>query len=267
MNLTVLLSLLLTSCLPLALFAEGGSTGDDPFGAYERSFDNELSAILKNGQSPVRQVLQETKVDEKIAISDGKEAEISTFAKRFWGGREDQLVAALDRLERLRPTLEPILDSEGVPRQFLAVALIESGAQPTAMSLRQARGLWQFVPSTAREYGLSVSREKDERTSVEASTRAAAQYLRDLYKRFGNWPLALAAYNAGEGSVGAALATAGVSTFWQLSAAGLLPPETRNYVPAVLAAIHLLRPEQPQIAIHHESRPLHWVYALSREVN
>ena len=268
MNLTVLLSLLLTSCLPLALFAEGGSTGDDPFGAYERSFDNELSAILERGQSPVRQVVQErTRVDENIVISNGNQTEINTFAKRFWGGREDQLVAALDRLERLRPTLEPILDSEGIPRQFLAVALIESGAQPTAMSPRQARGLWQLVPSTAREYGLSVSQEKDERTSVEASTRAAAQYLRDLHKRFGNWPLALAAYNAGEGSVGTALATAGVSTFWQLSAAALLPQETRNYVPAVLAAIHLLSPEQPQIAIHHESRPLHWVYALSREVN
>ena len=255
-----------TICFPFALWAEGGSVADDPFGAYERSFDIALSAILEDGQSPVRQVVQETtKVDEKIANSDGSETEISTFAKQFWGGRENQLVAALDRLERLRPTLEPILDSEGIPRQFLAVALIESGAQPMAASPRQARGLWQFIPETARQYGLLVSQGRDERTYIEASTRAAARYLRDLHTRFGDWPLALAAYNAGERSVEAALARGKATTFWQLRGEGLLPQETRNYVPAVLAAVQLLggEPNLNPVPIHAEPQLPHWVDALA----
>lgn len=212
-------------------------------------------------------VHESTASDQKTTTSDSKGAEIRTFAQRFWGGREDQLVAAIDRLQKLRPTLEPILETEGVPRQLVAVVLIESGAQPLAVSPRQARGLWQFVPGTARQYGLSVSEAKDERIYAEAATKAAARYLRDLHSHFGDWPLALAAYNAGEASVEGALAKGTAKTFWQLSTAGLLPQETRNYVPAVLAAMQLLGSEQPAIAIDNESQHIRWVYASSGLVN
>lgn len=157
--------------------------------------------------------------------------------------------------------------TEGVPRQLVAVVPIESGAQPLVVSPRQARGLWQFIPETARQYGLSVNERRDERIYIEAGTRAAARYLRDLHNRFGDWPLALAAYNAGEASVEGALAKRTGSTFWQLSSAGLLPQETRNYVPAVLAAIRLLGSDQPAIAIDSESQHVHWLYASSGVVN
>ncbi|MCL4489279.1 MAG: lytic transglycosylase domain-containing protein [Chloroflexi bacterium] len=162
------------------------------------------------------------------------------FANRYWQGREDNLKQAVARLEAIRPALEQILDSEGVPKSLVAVVLVESAAQPFALSPKEARGLWQFVPATARQYGLKVAPENDERVHLEHATHAAARYLRDLYTEFGDWQLALAAYNAGEQTVAKALARSGVRTFAGLSASRSLPPETRNYVPAVMAAMRLL---------------------------
>jgi len=140
----------------------------------------------------------------------------------------------------MRPALEGILESEGVPKELIAVVLIESAAQSYALSPRQARGLWQFIPGTARQYGLHVSPDRDERVEMERATRAAARYLRDLYRRFEDWPLALAAYNAGQYAVEKAIQQSRATSFWQLSAGGRLPEETRKYVPAVLAAMRLL---------------------------
>jgi membrane-bound lytic murein transglycosylase D len=135
--------------------------------------------------------------------------------------------------------MEPILREEGVPPEFSAVVLIESAGQLNAISRRDARGLWQFIPATARRYGLKVSETSDERLNVEKSTRAAARYLRDLYQRFGDWPLALAAYNSGENAVQKAIARGGSNDFEELSRRKLLPAETRVYVPAILAAFDL----------------------------
>jgi membrane-bound lytic murein transglycosylase D len=162
----------------------------------------------------------------------------------------------MSRLERYRPTLESILEREGVPKSLIAVVLVESGAQPLALSAKQARGLWQFIPATARQYGLTVNSDNDERIHVEQSTRAAARYLRDLYQEFADWPLALAAYNAGPEAVQRALQRGHATTYSQISAARLLPEETRHYVPAVLSAMELLGTErlvEPQIAINQQS--------------
>ena len=261
-------TLLLTTCLPLALLAAGGgSPSSDPFDAYQRTVENQLSAILEHDQAPPREVIHESAtVDQKMVAND-KEIEIRTFAQRFWGGHEAQFAEALARLQRLRPALEPILETEGVPKQFVAVVLIESAAEPLAMSPRQARGLWQFIPETARQYGLTVGLARDERIYVEAETRAAARYLRDLHTRFGDWPLALAAYNAGEAAVESALAKGRASTFWQLSSAGLLPSETRSYVPAVLAAMQLLGTAQPATPVEGKALRTDWVYASAGAVN
>jgi hypothetical protein len=131
--------------------------------------------------------------------------------------------------------LGSILREEGLPETFLGVARVESGFNPLALSPKNARGLWQFIPETARRYGLRVDARQDERTDPEKSTRAAARYLKDLYAMFGDWKLALAGYNAGEERVQWARSAAGTSNFEKLSR--LLRAETRNYVPAVLAAI------------------------------
>ncbi len=147
---------------------------------------------------------------------------------------------AVARLQRIRPFVEPVLRSEGVPAELAAVILVESGARPFAQSPKQARGLWQFIPATAERYGLTVSPELDERVHLDHSTRAAARYLRDLFRQFGDWRLALAAYNAGEGAVSRAIEKARTTDFSVISAKRLLPAETRAYVPAVLRAIQQL---------------------------
>ena len=132
-------------------------------------------------------------------------------------------------------TLGRILVEERVPIELLAVALVESGFNPQALSPKGARGIWQLMPATAARYGLTVEPLNDHRTHPEHSTRAAARYLRDLYQQFGDWKLALAAYNWGEGKVQRVIAKTGLRNFDELARRGLLPLETRNYVPAVLA--------------------------------
>ncbi len=133
-------------------------------------------------------------------------------------------------------TLARILVKERVPVELLAVALVESGFNPQALSHKGARGLWQLMPATAVRYGLTVEPLNDHRTHPEHSTRAAARYLRDLYQQFGDWKLALAAYNWGEGKIQRVIDKTGLRDFEELARRGLLPLETRNYVPAVLAA-------------------------------
>lgn len=142
----------------------------------------------------------------------------------------------LARYSEYRDTLGRILVEEKVPAELLAVALIESGFNPLALSPKGARGIWQFMPATAARYGLAVQPANDHRTHPEHSTRAAARYLRDLYQQFGDWKLALAAYNAGEARVQQIIDRTGIHDFDEMARRGLLPLETRNYVPAVLAA-------------------------------
>jgi peptidoglycan lytic transglycosylase D len=113
--------------------------------------------------------------------------------------------------------------------------MVESGFNPLALSPKGARGIWQFMPATAQRYGLPIGPMNDYRTHPEHSTRAAARYLRDLYRQFGDWKLALAAYNWGEDKVQRVIDRTGVRDFDEMSWRGLLPAETRNYVPAVLA--------------------------------
>jgi hypothetical protein len=148
-----------------------------------------------------------------------------------------KLQGAIDRVNQLRSTLEPVLSSEGVPAELSAVVLVESGGIAAALSPKGARGVWQLMPDTARRYGLVIDGAHDDRTDVIKSTHAAARYLRDLYTKFGDWSLAMAAYNAGEDAVERALDRASSRDFNAIARAGMLPQETRNYVPAVLNAI------------------------------
>ena len=141
----------------------------------------------------------------------------------------------LARYSAYRDTLGRILVEEKVPPELLAVALVESGFNPLALSPKGARGIWQFMPATATRYGLTVQPANDHRTHPEHSTRAAARYLRDLYRQFGDWKLALAAYNAGETRVQQIMDRTGIRDFDEMARRGLLPLETRNYVPSVLA--------------------------------
>jgi hypothetical protein len=150
--------------------------------------------------------------------------------------------AAAMRLNLLRPAVEPILRSHGVPADLAAVILVESGGRAMALSPKGARGLWQLMPDTARRYGLRVNEIQDDRLDLFKATDAAARYLHDLYAQFGDWKLALAAYNTGEANVGSAILRAHTQDFDRLTSLRMLPLETMNYVPRVLAAATFIGP-------------------------
>jgi LysM repeat protein len=128
-----------------------------------------------------------------------------------------------------------IFKEEGVPENVAWLGQVESAWKPSAMSHMAASGLWQFIPGTGARYGLRRTAYVDERNSFDEATRASARYLKFLYNRYGNWELAIAGYNCGEGNVDKAIRRAGVANFW--AAYPYLPRETRNYVPNILATI------------------------------
>lgn len=136
----------------------------------------------------------------------------------------------------LVPSLKAIFREEGVPEQLVWLAEVESSLNPKARSPVGAVGLFQFMPATAKRFGMKTS-PVDQRTNPEQSARAAARYLRTLHKQFNSWPLAFAAYNAGEGRVGRLLKDRSDKTFESI--ADSLPMETQMYVPKVLAMISL----------------------------
>jgi len=141
----------------------------------------------------------------------------------------------LRRAGRYRPMIERALDEEGLPHDLIYLAQAESAFQPTAVSHAQAVGLWQFIAGRAHEYGLQRTWWVDERQDPEKATRAAAHHLHDLYNMFGDWYLAMAAYNSGPGNVQKAIERTGYADFWELYKRNVLPKETRNYVPIILA--------------------------------
>jgi len=145
------------------------------------------------------------------------------------------LIAGLRRAGRYRPLIQRILDEEGVPQELIYLAQIESGFLPRARSYKQAVGMWQFVQFRGREYGLNQSPSTDDRLDPEKATRAAARHLHDLYALFGDWYLAMAAYNCGPGCVERAVERTGFADFWELRNRRVLPRDTDNYVPLILA--------------------------------
>jgi membrane-bound lytic murein transglycosylase D len=128
-----------------------------------------------------------------------------------------------------------VLKEEGVPQDLIYLAQAESAFQPQALSRAGARGIWQFVPWRGNEYGLKRTWWVDERQDPEKATRAAAQHLRDLYGLFGDWYLAMAAYNCGPGNVQKGIERTGYADFWELYRRNVLPRETKNYVPIIVA--------------------------------
>jgi membrane-bound lytic murein transglycosylase D len=141
----------------------------------------------------------------------------------------------LRRAGRYRPMIERVLREEGLPSDLMYMAQAESAFQPQALSREGARGLWQFMSFRGKEYGLEHSWWVDDRQDPEKATRAAAHHLRDLYKMFGDWYLAMAAYDSGPGTVQHAVEHTGYADFWQLYKMNALPKETRNYVPIIVA--------------------------------
>lgn len=141
----------------------------------------------------------------------------------------------LGRAARYRTMIRSVLRQEGVPADLIYLAQAESAFLPDAVSRAGARGIWQFMPFRGEEYDLDRSYWIDERSDPEKATRAAAQHLRDLYGMFGDWYLAMAAYNSGPLNVSRAIERTGYADFWKLEQLRALPKQTENYVPIIIA--------------------------------
>ncbi|MBI4909648.1 MAG: transglycosylase SLT domain-containing protein [Acidobacteria bacterium] len=182
-----------------------------------------------------------TKVKDQVAATASQlpleeNDEVLRYINFFSSERGKRtLIAGLKRAGKYKDMIRRILNEEGVPQEMIYLAQAESGFYPRAVSYRAAVGMWQFVQFRGREYGLNQTPWSDDRLDPEKATRAAARHLRDLYQQFGDWYLAMAAYNCGPGCVTKAVQRTGYADFWQLRSRNALPRETTNYVPLIVA--------------------------------
>src|SRR3954464_7956542 len=175
--------------------------------------------------------LANTHSDLPLVMNDTVAGYINFYSSRGRGTLERALV----RAGKYREMIEKTFREEGVPQDLIYLAQAESGFQPLALSRTGARGIWQFMAGRASEYGMNRNWWLDDRQDPAKATRAAARHLKDLYTQFGDWYLAMAAYNCGPGNVQAAVRRTGYADFWQLYKRDVLPRETKNYVPIILA--------------------------------
>ena len=183
--------------------------------------------------------IQDANTDSPLGISyksnekalNAIEKNITLFTERL----KERFSIWLERSARYIDTMKGVLKDRGVPEDLVFLPIVESGFNLNAYSPARAVGPWQFIASTAKRYGLVIDWWRDERKDPVKATRAAADYLADLYGMFGSWKLALAAYNAGEGRIGRAIKSANTTDFWHLRTAQKIPKETQEYVPRYIA--------------------------------
>ncbi|MBS1812904.1 MAG: transglycosylase SLT domain-containing protein [Acidobacteria bacterium] len=181
----------------------------------------------------------------KIDFGFRPNALVQSWINYYQGRGRTTMERGLQRSGRYMSMARRIFKEEGVPQDLAWLGQVESAWSPNARSWAAAVGLWQFIPGTAARFGLRQDFYIDERSSFEKATRASARYLKFLANRYaGNWELAMAAYNSGEGNVDRAIARSGYADFWEIYQRGLLPNETRNYVPNILATIIIAKNPQ-----------------------
>lgn len=181
------------------------------------------------------QYIQYAVANKSLGFSFQVHPMIQQYINYYRGRGQKTMEVGLYRSGMFMLMARRIFKEEGVPENVAWLGQVESAWKPSAMSHMAASGLWQFIPGTGARYGLQRTAYVDERNSFDEATRASARYLKFLYNRYGNWELAIAGYNCGEGNVDKAIRRAGVANFW--AAYQYLPKETRNYVPNILATI------------------------------
>jgi membrane-bound lytic murein transglycosylase D len=186
---------------------------------------------VEKAKTEVASATSETAFDIPIVVNDAVLKAVAFYQFRT----PMAFAAALKRKGRYLDLMRGILKEEGVPQDLVYVAMVESAFKYQAHSRAAAHGFWQFIAGTGKRYGLKRNRSLDERSDPVKSTRAAAAYFRDLYEMFGDWHLAMAAYDAGEGRILKSLQLTGARDFWELAAGSSLRRETRDYVPFVIA--------------------------------
>ncbi len=167
--------------------------------------------------------------------------QVQYYLDFFTGKHRDHFAIWLSRSGRYLPMIQEQLHAAGLPEDLVYLAMIESGFNERAYSRAKAVGVWQFIQSTGRNYGLEINTYVDERRDPVKSTRAAVSYLNDLYNEFDSWYLAVAAYNAGEGKIRRAINKYNTVDFWEIAQGRYLKLETKRYVPKLIAAIMIAK--------------------------
>lgn len=193
---------------------------------------NEITPAADAGiKAKAQAEIKNTRSDLPLMMTD----QVAGYITYFSGHGRGVFERAFARSGRYHDMIVSTFKEQGIPQDLIYLAQAESGFHPLAVSRVGARGIWQFMASRGRGYGLSHNMWVDDRQDPEKSTRAAARHLKDLYNQFGDWYLAMAAYNSGPGTVQAAVKRTGYADFWELYRRNVLPKETRNYVPIILA--------------------------------
>jgi len=188
-------------------------------------------SVTSDDNGPVLETTKSASGTTSSLIGVNKHAK--QFVKDYLRRNDESLSKVKIKGAKHFPMMDSILASYGLPVEMKYLAVIESELKSTATSKVGAKGPWQFMPGTAKELGLKITKHYDERTSYRKSTRAAALYLRDLHREFGDWLLVLAAYNGGPGPVYKAIKKSGSRNFWKLEQ--YLPAESRGHVKKFIA--------------------------------
>lgn len=212
-----------------------------------------LSASSYSADKPMNEsALKERVYGLDIAIDVKFNYQVKGYIESYVSDYRIGTERLLGRSEFYFPIIDRELESRNMPNELKLLAIIESGLNPDVQSRVGAVGMWQFMKRTGQHYGLEINYMVDQRRDPVSSTKAALEYLEDLYNRFGNWTLAIAAYNCGPGTLNSAIRKANSKNYWVIQE--YLPRETRNYVPKFIAAAYLMKyyelhgftPKQPE---------------------
>lgn len=225
-----------------AVLSAGTSTDDVELLAEEVPADPEtmedLLILTGKGQAPPEDEGQTVAAEVSFDFPVVKNDKVLYYVDYFSGTAKSVFKRWLERSARYLPMMQQTFAEEGLPLDLVYLAMIESGFNNRAYSWAHAAGPWQFIEGTGRLYGLNNDWWRDERRDPVKATRAAARHLKDLYNMFeGDWYLAVAAYNAGSGKIRRAVEMYQTRDFWELSHGSYLKPETKNYLPKLLAAL------------------------------
>ena len=199
--------------------------------AHEKTFTAPLPIYTMEAQAAAELGLHNTKFDIPVVWNK----QVATWVKFFTGRGRRHFINYTQRAGRYAPVLSKIMADSGLPRDLIYLAMAESGFQNHARSWAKAVGPWQFMPYTGKKFGLNIDWYVDERRDPLKATIAAASYLKTLYGLFGSWELATAGYNAGEGKISRAQRMYHTKDFWNMCKGRYLRPETKNYVPKIMA--------------------------------
>lgn len=197
---------------------------------------------IRKFTSETKEIQAKNNFEDDEKFLKNKDHRLVAYWEEYFTGRGKMgFQTFLNNGEKYRPMIERIFEEHNLPKSLYYVGLIESGYIVKARSHASAVGPWQFIKGTAKRYGLRVNNSIDERQNIYKSTQAAALYFQDLYNIFGSWELTLSAYNAGEYGIIRRIRGANTRDFYRLSSLKVLPKETRNYVPKVIAAMRVAK--------------------------